>query len=46
MDDKSNGTGDKSESQDRTGIWMGVAMCVGTAVLMLIGWLGRGSVTL
>lgn len=36
----------KPEQVDRTGFWLGVAMCGGTALLMLVGWLGRGSVTL
>lgn len=34
------------EPKDRSGLWFGLAMCGGVAVLMLIGWLGRGSVTL
>lgn len=37
---------EKKEDKDMTGIWIGAAMCGGTALLMLIGWLGRGSVSL
>jgi hypothetical protein len=40
-DDKKE-TGTEPEG---TGWWMGAAMCGGVAVLMLIGWLFRGSVT-
>lgn len=46
MADLEKNKDEKPEGKDMTGIWMGVAMCGGTALLMLIGWLGRGSVSL
>lgn len=46
MADQQKSDDAKPAEKDMTGIWIGVAMCGGTALLMLIGWLGRGSVPL